>query len=134
MSSESVAAVKGKVRLYYERFPSFREKKRKVTTKKKNINHLHYFLSPKTEQMLAHSGVKLPLSIYRTIHIPQITHRKLNSFLSGNTTCTTTTLFVDGFLKGLSLKKSFNLMFKFKGIMSHNVSNHCHIMCIATYL
>lgn len=82
-----------------------KKKKRKVETKKKNINNLYYFLSPKTEKMLALSGVKLPLGIYRTIHIPQITHRKFNSFLSGSTICTTTTLFVGGFLKGLSKKK-----------------------------
>lgn len=74
MSSESVAEVKRKERLYYERFPLFRvRKKRKLTMKKNNINHSLVLYSPKTEQMLAHFGVKLALSIYRTIHISQIT-------------------------------------------------------------
>lgn len=41
VSSESVAEVKRKERLYYERFPLFRvRKKRKLTMKKNNINHL----------------------------------------------------------------------------------------------
>lgn len=35
VSSESVAAVKGIVRLYYERFPSLREKKKKCNKKEK---------------------------------------------------------------------------------------------------
>lgn len=78
-----------------------KKKAHKVTTKEKNINNLQYFFSPKTKQMLDHSGVKMPLSIYRTIHIPQIMHRKSNSVLSGITTCTTITLFVGRFLKCL---------------------------------
>lgn len=85
--------------------------------------------------MLAHSGLKLPLSIYRILHIPQIMHRKLNSFFKWKHYLHHNYLVSWWVPQRFTLKKtSFNLMFGFKGIVSHDVSNCCHIKCITTYL
>lgn len=48
-------------------------KKKKTNNEEKQHKSSLVIYSPKTEQMLAHFGVKLASSIYRTIHISQIT-------------------------------------------------------------
>lgn len=74
MISESVAEFKGKLRLYYERLSLFMgRKKKKINNEEKQYKSSLVLYIPKTEQMLAHFGVKPALSIYRTIHISQIT-------------------------------------------------------------